>query len=245
MKRILIVGATSAIAEATARLWAAQGHRLHLVGRDAARLERVAADLRVRGAGSVGTSVLDANELDRHDATLDAATLALGGLDTVLIAHGTLGDQAACERDFSLALRELHTNAISAISWLALAANRLQAQGHGALAVISSVAGDRGRASNYVYGTAKGAVTTFTQGLRQRLQKSGVTVLTVKPGFVDTPMTRAFPKGPLWATPDTIARGIVAGIEKGRSEVYLPGFWAPIMFVIRHLPNAVFNKLKL
>ncbi|MEI7466245.1 MAG: SDR family oxidoreductase [Burkholderiales bacterium] len=245
MKKVLVIGATSAMAEACSRLWAAQGCSLFLVARDAARLDAIAADLKVRGAAQLGVSVLDLNDLALHAGLVESAASAMGDIDIALIAHGTLGDQQAGERDFTVALQELNTNAISVMSLLTLLANRMQAQRRGSLVSISSVAGDRGRASNYIYGTAKGAVTLFTQGLRQRLHGDGVQVLTIKPGFVDPPMTRAFKKGPLWATPDQVARGILKAIDARRSEVYVPGFWALIMWVIRHLPNAVFDRVKL
>ena len=208
MQRMLIFGATSAIAEATARRYAAKGARLFLVGRDPERLKDLASDLSIRGAEFVGCAVLDLNEFDRHEAVLDDAARALDGIDIALIAHGTLGDQACCEKSFALTLDELNTNAVSVISLLTHLANRFAAQRRGSIAVVSSVAGDRGRASNYVYGAAKGAVTLFMQGLRGRLHNSGVHVLTIKPGFVDTPMTAAFKKGSLWSQPEKIAEGI-------------------------------------
>ncbi|HXB97452.1 MAG TPA: SDR family NAD(P)-dependent oxidoreductase, partial [bacterium] len=152
MAKILIIGAGSAIAEATARRWAGRGDTLYLVDRDAERLGAVAADLGVRGASVAGHAVLDVNEFGRHAAVLDQAVAALGGLDVALIAHGTLGDQRAAELDPAVALKELSTNALSVVSLGTLLANRLEAQGRGCLAVISSVAGDRGRQSNYVYG---------------------------------------------------------------------------------------------
>jgi short-subunit dehydrogenase len=245
MKKILIIGATSAIAEAAARLWAAQGHSLYLLGRNSERLNTIAADLKVRGAGNAQSAVLDMNDFTRHADVLDAAATALSGLDIVLIAHGTLGDQKACELDFNTTLRELNTNTISVISLLTHLANRFEAQKHGSIAVISSVAGDRGRQSNYVYGTAKGAVTIFLQGLRNRLQKSGVQVLTIKPGFVDTPMTAEFKKGLLWVKPEAIAKSILSGIEKRRNVIYAPGFWMAIMAVIKIVPEQIFKKLKL
>lgn len=245
MQKILIIGATSAIAEATARRFAQQGARLYLLARDRERLAGLANDLKIRGAASVGHAVFDANDFDRHEAVLDRAIQELEGLDTALIAHGTLGDQKACEKNFSLLLRELNTNAISVMSLLTHLANRLEAQGHGTIAVIGSVAGDRGRQSNYVYGTAKGAVSIFLQGLRNRLYKRGVHVLTIKPGFVDTPMTAAFKKGLLWAQPDAIAQSILAGIEKKRDEVYAPFFWRFIMAIICSIPEKVFKRLSL
>lgn len=245
MKKILIIGATSAIAEATARLWAIQGHRLYLLGRNAERLQAIGADLKVRGAESVQQALLDVNDFEQHATLLDTAVTALDGLDIVLLAHGTLGDQMACERDFAATLLELNTNAISVISLLTLLANRFETQKHGAIVVISSVAGDRGRQSNYVYGAAKGMVTLFMQGLRNRLHKSGVQVLTVKPGFVDTPMTAEFKKGPLWVAPETIAHSILRAIQKRRNVIYTPWFWLPIMLVIRAIPERIFMKLKL
>lgn len=246
MKKILIVGATSAIARATARLWACEGHALRLVGRDMDHLREVADDLRVRGAQSVECAALDVNDLARHAEVIDAATRALGRLDVALIAHGTLGDQKACEQDVQAALLELNTNAISTISLLTHLANRLEAQKHGAIVVLGSVAGDRGRQSNYVYGTAKSAVATFLQGVRNRLHKSGVQVLTIKPGFVDTPMTAAFDKkGPLWSSPDVIAQGILRGIDRRRDVVYAPWYWWSVMLIIRSIPERLFKKLSL
>ncbi|MER2532911.1 MAG: SDR family oxidoreductase [Candidatus Competibacter sp.] len=245
MRKVLIVGATSAIAEAVARLLAAQGDLLYLVGRRAEALEAIAADLRVRGAARVQTEVMDANAIERHASLLDHADVALGGLDTVLIAHGTLSDQAACQQSVALTFQELHTNALSVIALLTLIANHFEAQRVGTIAVISSVAGDRGRQSNYVYGTAKAAVSTFLSGLRQRLYKSGVQVVTIKPGFVDTPMTRDFSKGLLWAKPERVARDIVRAMENGKDVVYTPGFWWAIMQLIKSIPEFVFRRLSL
>ena len=245
MRKVLIVGATSAIAEAVARLLAAQGDLLYLVGRRAEALEAIAADLRVRGAARVQTEVMDANAIERHAALLDNADVALGGLDTVLIAHGTLSDQAACQQSVALTFQELHTNTLSVIALLTLIANHFEAQRVGTIAVISSVAGDRGRQSNYVYGTAKAAVSTFLSGLRQRLYKSGVQVVTIKPGFVDTPMTRDFSKGLLWAKPERVARDIVRAMENGKDVVYTPGFWWAIMQLIKSIPEFVFRRLSL
>ena len=245
MQKVLIIGATSAIAEATARLWAQRGASLFLLGRQADRLEAIAADLRVRGAAFVECRVMDACDTPAHAAMIAAAEAAMGGLDVALIAHGSLPDQKACEASVDLMLREIDTNGVSVIALAALLGERFETQGAGSLAVISSVAGDRGRQSNYVYGAAKGMVSLFLQGLRNRLAKHGVQVLTVKPGFVDTPMTAAFPKGALWAKPEAIAHGIVRAIDRKRDEVYLPGFWWPIMTLIRHIPERVFKKMSL
>ncbi len=245
MQKILIIGATSAIAEATARLWAARGDTLFLVGRRPERLEVIAADLRARGAAAVGCYTMDACNMAAHAAMIEAAEASMGGLDMALIAHGSLPDQKACECSVEQTLNEINTNGLSVIALLTLLGNRFAAQGKGSLAVISSVAGDRGRQSNYVYGAAKGMVTLFLQGLRNRLSKKGVQVLTIKPGFVDTPMTAAFTKGALWAKSDVIALGIVRAIDKKRDVVYLPGFWWLIMTIIRHIPECIFKKLSL
>lgn len=245
MLRVIIIGATSAIAEATARCYAARGARIFLIARQAQRLSDIAQDLRVRGAADVNSALLDVNHFAAHADVLEKAWSWLGEVDAMLIAHGTLPDQTACEQSVEVAIAEFNTNATSTISLMTLAAAKLEMQRHGALAVISSVAGDRGRQSNYLYGAAKAAVSTFASGLRQKLAKVGVAVVTIKPGFVDTPMTRDFPKGPLWAKPDAIARGIVRAIDRRRSVVYLPWFWSIIMLIIRHIPESIFKRIKL
>jgi len=245
MKRVLIIGATSAIARAVARRYAADRAQLLLVGRAAERLDILADDLRVRGAERVETFVLDVNDHARHPALLEAAEQTLGEIDIVLIAHGTLPDQKACEQDVALTLQELTTNGLSVIALLTRFANDFEARRAGCLAVISSVAGDRGRQSNYVYGAAKGMVSLFAQGLRNRLADKGVCVLTIKPGFVDTPMTQDFNKGLLWVGPEVIARGICRAIDKRLDVVYLPWFWRYIMLVIRLIPERIFKRMKL
>lgn len=243
MQKILIIGATSAIAESVARLYAARGAALYLVGRSAGKLDTIAADLRVRGAQRAEYGVLDVNDVAAHGALLDTAWSTLEGIDTVLIAHGTLPDQAACDASVDLSLREFATNGTSTIALAAALAQRLQSGA--TLAVISSVAGDRGRASNYLYGSAKAAVTAYLSGLGQRLRPAGVNVLVIKPGFVDTPMTAAFKKGALWATPDKVAAGILKAIGKRKAVAYLPGFWWAIMMIIKNIPEFVFRRIKL
>jgi decaprenylphospho-beta-D-erythro-pentofuranosid-2-ulose 2-reductase len=245
MQRILIIGANSSMAEAAARLWAKRGDRLFLLGRSDERLGALSADLTVRGAQMAGHGVFDANALDHHAEALEKAVHALGGLDVVLIAHGTLSEQDRAKVDVAYALHELTTNAISVVSLCSILANALEAQGHGTLAVISSVAGERGRQSNYLYGSAKALVTAFTQGLRNRLYSKGVHVVTLKPGFVATAMTAHLPQGPLFASADKAGACIVAAIDKKKDVAYVPGFWALIMFVIRAIPENLFKKLKL
>lgn len=244
MKRILVLGATSAIAEHCARRWAARGDALHLVARDAGRLAAVAADLRTRGAARVGTACADLDLTDGHAALLDAAERGLGGLDVVLVAFGVLPDQRACERSVDLALSSVRTNALSVIALLTLVAERLEQRGAGTIAVISSVAGDRGRADNYVYGCAKALVSAFASGLRQRLHQAGVSVLTVKPGFVDTPMTAHLPKGALWAQPAAVAAAITAAIDRRADVVYVPAFWRAVMALVKAVPETAFKRLR-
>lgn len=245
MKKILVIGATSAIATSCARLWAERGAILFLVGRTPDKISQVAADLTARGA-TVHTHVLDLNHFDQHKAMLDACYAALGQVDVALIAHGTLPNQKACEQDAQLAIREFTNNGLSVIALLTDLASRMEAQKSGCIAVISSVAGDRGRPSNYLYGAAKGAVTDFCSGLRGRLFKSGIQVLTIKPGFVDTPMTQdlALPKL-LLVTPDRVAQDIVKAVEKRRDTLYTPWFWRFIMLIIIHIPGSLFKRLGL
>lgn|SRR5690606_16795062 len=246
MERILIIGATSAIATAWAQRRAAAGASFILAARDRQKLEQTAADLRVRGAASCILFELDVMNFDQHAALFDAANADGATLDIALVAHGTLPDQARCQQDVDYALRELHINATSVIALLTRLANLFEQQGRGTLAVISSVAGDRGRPSNYLYGSAKAAVSTFCEGLRARLFKAGVALVTIKPGFVDTPMTAGLElPGLLLATPEQVAARIDKGIRRGTPVLYAPAFWAGIMLVIRLIPQAIFKRLSL
>ncbi|EEE06192.1 short chain dehydrogenase [Burkholderia multivorans CGD2M] len=246
MNNILVVGATSAIAIACARKWAAQGANLFLVARNGDRLEQVAQDLIARGAKLAVCHQLDINRLEQHDNMLKQCIGALGSIDIALIAPGTLPDQRACEANAEVAVREFNTNAVSIIALLTPLASLLQSQKHGTLAIISSVAGDRGRPSNYLYGSAKAALTTFCEGLNARLFKSGVHVLTIKPGFVATPMTSGLPlPGPLVVTPEKVASDIVKAIERRSDVLYTPWFWTPIMLIIRTVPRFLFKRASL
>ena len=242
--RLLVLGATSAIAHATARRYARRGARLVLAARDADRLAANAADLRTLGAPAVAELLFDALDFDRHAAVVDEAWDAYGGLDAALLAWGTLPDHEAAQADAAAAVRAFQVNATSYVSVLTELAGRFEAQGRGTLCVISSVAGDRGRPSNYVYGAAKGAVSLFTGGLRARLAP-GVRVVTVKPGFVDTPMTADVPKNPLFAQPERIAAQIERAMTRGADVVYAPGFWRPVMAGIRAVPERLFKRLEL
>lgn len=246
MKRVLIVGATSAIAGACARLWAEEGAQLFLVARDRAKLEALGGDLSVRGAAQVHIHQMEAVDTASHGSMIEAAAGALGGIDVALIAYGTLPDQAVAEADPAATVREFSVNAVSVIALLTALATYFEGRRQGALAVITSVAGDRGRRSNYVYGSAKAAVSVFCEGLGARLFRSGVSLTDIRPGFVATPMTAGLPLPQiLVAQPTAVARRIVAGIRRGADVVYVPAFWWLIMLVIRSIPRSVFKRLNL
>lgn len=245
MNKILIIGANSAIAQAVAQRYADQGADLYLMARNVSNLQLLATDLRVRGASSVHYDEFKAEELDTLIGKVDQAFEELKEIDIVLVAYGSLPDQRACEADARLTAQAFQVNAGSVLVLLTHLANYFEAQGTGTLAVIGSVAGDRGRQSNYVYGAAKGALAIFLQGLRNRLHPKGVHVLTIKPGFVDTPMTAEFPKGALWSSPGDVAAAIVKAINGKRDVVYVPGWWRWIMLAIRSTPEFVFKRLKL
>jgi decaprenylphospho-beta-D-erythro-pentofuranosid-2-ulose 2-reductase len=243
---VLIVGATSGIAQAVARRYAQTGASLFLVARDSAKLDAVAADLRVRGASAVDVFVMDVNDTDRLTVMQQSAWQALGQVELALVAHGTLPDAERARIDSAYLAQQFRTNAESVILCLAGLAQCFQSQGNGVLAVIGSVAGDRGRASNYAYGAAKAAVHAFASGLRAQLFHHGVHVLTIKPGFVATQMTEHLDL-PAWLTahPDSVAARIESGVERRRNVVYTPEFWWLVMTIIRLLPEALFKRLKL
>lgn len=242
---ILVLGATSAIAQATIRIYAARRASFYLVARDPEKLSAIAADARVRGASKVFTSTCDLDHNNEHAGLLADVAQKFASLDVALLAHGVLGNQAEAERHFGVTEAILRTNFLSVVSLATHLANLFEQQRKGTLAVISSVAGDRGRQSNYVYGTSKAGVTVFLQGLRNRLDRQGVQVLTIKSGFVATPMTAHLKKGLLFASPHNIASGIVAAVDRHKDVVYLPWFWRPIMFVIRSVPERIFKRLNL
>lgn len=246
MKRILIIGATSTIAQHCARLWAHEGAEFLLIGRSTSRLESIGWDLTARGASTIFWSTLDVLDQEKHDSTISGAFEALEGCDIVLIAHGVLPDEKECASNPAEATRQFNINATSTISLAAVAAAHLRKQGHGTLAVISSVAGDRGRPSNFHYGAAKAAVSTYCDGLRASLHGTGVKVVTIKPGMVATPMTAGMPlPKALVASPDKVARNIVRGIARGAATIYTPWWWRWIMLIIRLMPEAIFVRMKL
>jgi decaprenylphospho-beta-D-erythro-pentofuranosid-2-ulose 2-reductase len=242
--KILIIGATSAIAKATARIYAERGQELFLIARNEEKLDALSADLTVRGAQRVGHAVVDLNKYPDHGKAIDAAFDFLATIDIALICHGSLPDQDASEINFKLAEREINTNGLSVISLLTILSPKLKQQGNGTIAVITSVAGDRGRASNFVYGAAKSMVSAYLQGLRGKLFPHKVHMVDIRPGLVDSPMTAHLKKGLLWSSPESIANKIVAGIAAGKHTLYAPGYWRVIMFVVRLIPEFIFKRLK-
>ena len=244
-KRVLVLGATSAIAQETSREFAASKARLFLVARNPEKLKAVAEDLTVRGAEAVNACVCDLNDMEKHPALLSHAAAAWGGFDAALIAYGTLPDQLACEQDPSTLRCALQTNFVSVASLLSQLAKVLEQQPGSVLAVIGSVAGDRGRRSNYVYGSAKAALETFAAGLRLRLAQARVHIVLIKPGWVDTPMTAHLPKNVLYTSAKGVGHGIYRAMLSPRPVVYLPWFWRWIMLGVRMIPEPIFARLNL
>lgn len=245
MKKIMIIGAASAIAKEAAILFARDGAELYLVDINQGRLEATEKDILARHQTKIKWDVLNVTDFDRHEPVFKRAIEAMNGLDAILIAHGTLARQEETQKSVEKIIKEFNINCVSVISLASIAANYFEEKKAGLIAVISSVAGDRGRMSNYIYGSAKGGVTTFLQGLRNRLAHSGVSVLTIKPGMVDTPMTSHLPKSPLFAKPKDIGKIIYKAMLARKDVVYAPSYWRLIMWVVVHLPEFIFKKLKL
>ena len=246
-KRIVIIGATSAIAEHCARLWLGkQPADLTLVGRDTQRIERVATDLKVRSPQSE-IRVVQAEFLNSEAINATVGDIVKSGrVDIILIAHGSLPEQTECQNDLQYCRDALEINGVSPAIYAEAFAKEMEKTNHGTIALIGSVAGDRGRKSNYVYGAAKGLVTRYAQGLQHRFAGSGVKAVLIKPGPTDTPMTAHLKgKGAKLASVEGVAKQIVTGINAAQSTIYTPAKWGPIMQIIKHLPNFIFNKLKI
>jgi short-subunit dehydrogenase len=247
-ENVLVVGATSGIAEALCHRLALRGCRLVLAGRGADRVGRIAADLHLRHGVEAHVEPFEALDFESHPEFFRRCLAHLeGDLTGVVLCHGFMADQRATEDDFAQARRTIDVNFTSAVSLLGLAANYLERERRGYIAVIGSVAGDRGRRSNYTYGAAKAGLATYLGGLRQRLQSAGVHVLTIKPGCVDTPMTRGLlnPKSPMVASPSRVARDIDRAIRSRKNTLYTPWFWRPILAIIRSIPEPLFKRIKL
>lgn len=241
--KVLILGATSAIAEATARLYAAEGAELLLAARSPVRLEQIADDLRLRGAPRVEVAAADLVKADAA-TMLPQLVAQLGGADHILLAYGTMTDTAEAERDFAAARAMIEANFTSAAAWALAAAAYLEQKGAGSLVVLGSPAGDRGRRSNYIYGAAKGGLATLMQGLAHRTRGNGPRFVVVKPGPTDTPMTAELKKGgPLWATPQQVAQVVRRAAERGGQVQYAPARWRLIMTIVRLIPARIFNKM--
>lgn len=242
---VLILGGTSRIAGELACRFAEAGHAVAVAARDLGEAERVAADLRVRFEVPAAGFVFDAVDFGSHAGLVAAVEGALGCVEVAVVAFGEMGDQGGAERDFAVARRVIDTNFTGAASICEVVAAGMEGRGRGAIVGVSSVAGDRGRQSNYFYGSAKGAFTLYLGGLRNRLYGAGVRVLTVRLGFVDTRMTYGMKTGIPIADPVAISRAIVGALARGEEDVYLPRFWGGIMGVIRAIPESVFKRLKL
>jgi short-subunit dehydrogenase len=245
-RRIWVLGATSAIAHAYARRRAARGASLNLLGRNEAHLRANAADLVARGAKAAAVRCVDLANPPDYDGLVGDLTVSDGPPDEVLIAYGTLEQEGRAVGDTAYAQELIETNFTSVACWLLAIIARWDRSRPLTLVVIGSVAGDRGRGRNFVYGSAKGGLDRFAEGLQHAYAGTALRVVRVKPGFVDTPMTADIAKGgPLWATPEQVAADIERGADRGRVVVYTPWFWWPIMMIIRHLPRFIFNRLKI
>jgi len=243
--RILVLGATSAIAMEVARLLALSGARFFLVARNQQRLLAVREDLLTHGAPDVGTGTVDLRDTGAHSAILSKALAELGTIDLAIIAHGILGDHLKARSDYSEAEDILRTNFLSVVSLVTWLAEYFEDSHQGTLAVISSISAVRGRASNYVYASSKAGLNVFLDGVRHRLYRHGVHVLTILPGFVLTPMTEHLPQSFLAATPARIAPRILAAVVRRKDVLYTPAFWSAIMFIVRMIPRRIFKSLDL
>lgn len=244
-RRVLILGATSGIAREASRCFAAEHARLFLVARDMKNLQALSDDLRIRGAESVETFAADFTDDPSHPLIISRAFAVWDGLDAALIAHGTLPDQLLAENDPALLRNSIEINYFSVVSLLMQLAKRFEEQRFGVLAVIGSVAGDRGRRSNYLYGSAKAALATFVAGLRSRLALAAVQVVLIKPGWVSTPMTQHLPQNFLFVSAERAGREVYKAMVSPRAIVYCPWYWKWIMGFIRFIPESIFAKLNL
>lgn len=245
MKKVLIVGGTSAIASATALNFAKNGADLFLADINESRLNEVKTHITALTQAKVNIGEYALADVHCHKKLFDRAFEAMGEIDAVLIAHGTLPEQEKIQNSSEEVVNQLNINFISVVSLATIAAEYFEKKSSGCIAVISSVAGDRGRKSNYIYGSAKGGVSIFFQGLRNRLSTKNINVLTIKPGFVDTPMTAHLPKNPLYASAEAVGKAIWDAMKNGRDVVYVPWFWRWIMLFIKMLPESIFKKLSL
>jgi len=239
-QNVAIFGATSTIAADIAREYAKRRARLYLVGRSSEKLASLLAELQPY---VVGSALQDFDQLDDADACVQRAITALGSLDVAVIAHGLLGDQLESESRLEVAEQIARTNYLSVMALIIPLANQLEAQRAGHLAVLSSVAAERGRPRNYTYAAAKSALNTYLEGVRSRLYRSGVKIHVIKLGPVVTPMSEGHTKNALFARAPDVARQILSAIDTGGFSAYVPGFWRPLMFAVRNLPEFLFQRV--
>ena len=244
MQKVVILGATSGIALEVERQLARRGCELLMVGRSGERLTALQPDLLARGAAQVLTCPGDLASIEQQGGIFDYVCRTFPRFDTVLLAYGSMQEQKDSEASVDVLLDELNVNFVSAAAILTLFANDLEKRRTGCIAAITSVAGDRGRRANYVYGSAKGALSLFLQGLRSRLHPAGVKVITIKPGPVQTPMTDHLPSAARFADPEVVAADIVRALERRAPDVlYTPKIWRYIMTAVEHIPESIFKRL--
>ena len=243
------MGATSAISQSVAKQLIADDVCFHLVARNKDKLDIVANDLVARGCSNAICYCLDFNNLSEHAELVEKISKNVDVIDTLFVCYGIMHSQQDCEADVVKALEQVNSNYVSTVSLLVLFSQLMSEKNNekdsSTIAVVSSVAGDRGRKSNYIYGSAKAGLSIFLEGLRYKLYDKGINVLTIKPGFVDSPMTADIKKGALWVSTDQVAKYIVNGIEKKRSVIYVPAFWFFIMTIIKIIPAFIFRKLNI
>ncbi|HEY8715945.1 MAG TPA: SDR family NAD(P)-dependent oxidoreductase [Candidatus Acidoferrum sp.] len=245
MKKAVILGATSGIAQQVQRLLIQEGVELLLVARSAEHLPMLAADLETRGVLKIATYTADLADISTHATVLARAQELLPDFDTVLLAYGTLLDQGKCQHSPQLAIREIDTNFVSAAALLTLFADYFEARKEGCIAAIASIAGDRGHRSNYVYGSAKGALGIFLEGLRDRFRQTDVRVITIKPGPVHTAMTDRFERNDKFADPQEVARDICSALQKRAPEIlYTPAKWRYLAAAVRLWPDSLSGKIE-
>ena len=242
---ILVIGATSAIARSISRLYAIKGAKIFLLARNEERLRESTVDLKLRGASDAKALDYNAENTNNHSKIVDAAVQFLGSIDIALICHGNLPNQEACQADYRKAEDAIRVNGLSVISLCTEIVNQLRTQKKGTLVVITSVAGERGRQPNFIYGAAKSMVSTYLQGLRGSLLKDNIHIVDVRPGLVDSPMTAHIKKGALWSSAESIAPSIIKGIRKKRSIIYTPWYWRLIMLLVCMIPEAIFKRIKI
>ena len=243
---VLVLGGTSEIGVATAVALAQRRARTVVLGvRDPARAETAAAKVRAAGAATVETARFDADDLDSHEPFLEEVFERHGDIDLVLVAFGVLGDSERSTVDGRAAAAVVRTNFLGAVSVTVPLVHRMREQGHGAIVVLSSVAGERVRKSNFVYGSSKAGLDGFAQGLGDSLRGTGVDVMVVRPGFVKTKMTAGLDAAPLSTTADAVAKAILDGLARGAHTVWVPGVLRYVMAALRHLPRPLFRRLDL